>query len=111
MWDGQRLLEKEVAEFVGKEDALLCPMGFATNSMFLPTLADENTLIVSDAFNHTSLVLGCRLSGATINIFKHNGLFKISLCFSFMTLIICNISERSVNLIGIHQLVFINSIS
>ncbi|VDP92627.1 unnamed protein product [Echinostoma caproni] len=28
--------------------------------------------VVSDELNHTSLVLGCRLSGATIRRFKHN---------------------------------------
>jgi len=30
-------------------------------------------LIVSDELNHSSLVLGARLSGAKIKVFKHNG--------------------------------------
>ncbi|CAG0921823.1 unnamed protein product [Notodromas monacha] len=71
-WQLHRVLEKMVAKFVGKEDAILCPMGFATNSMHLPALADDRTLIISDEHNHSSLILGCKLSGATIKVFKHN---------------------------------------
>ncbi len=52
-------------------------MGFATNSTNLPTLVDEKCLIVSDELNHSSLVLGARLSGAKIKVFKHNGNVKL----------------------------------
>ena len=31
-------------------------------------------MIISDQLNHTSLVLGCRLSGAEIRVFKHNSM-------------------------------------
>ena len=48
-------------------------MGFATNSTNLPTLVDSKCLIVSDELNHSSLILGARLSGARIKIFRHNG--------------------------------------
>ena len=34
-------------------------------------------MILSDELNHASLVLGARLSGANIKIFKHNGKEKI----------------------------------
>jgi serine palmitoyltransferase len=47
-------------------------MGFGTNSMNLPALADENTLVLSDELNHASLVLGLKLSKAKVVIFKHN---------------------------------------
>ena len=33
----------------------------------------QGDLIVSDELNHTSLILGSRVSGATIRVFKHNG--------------------------------------
>ena len=48
-------------------------MGFATNSTNIPTLVGKGDLIVSDELNHSSLVLGARLSGAKIKVFKHNG--------------------------------------
>ncbi|NXE47260.1 SPTC3 palmitoyltransferase, partial [Casuarius casuarius] len=65
-------LEKLVATFLGVEDAMVFGMGFATNSMNIPALVGKGCLILSDELNHTSLVLGARLSGATIRIFKHN---------------------------------------
>ena len=48
-------------------------MGFATNSTTLPALLEKGCLLVSDEFNHSSLVFGARLSRATIRTFKHNG--------------------------------------
>jgi serine palmitoyltransferase len=59
-------LEDLVAEYLGVEDAMVFGMGFATNSLNLPALACKNSLIVSDQYNHSSLILGSRLSGATI---------------------------------------------
>ncbi|RCN43661.1 aminotransferase, class I/II [Ancylostoma caninum] len=47
-------------------------MGFATNSMNAPCLVDKHSLIISDQYNHASLILGCRLSGASTKVFKHN---------------------------------------
>eukprot|EP01137_Pigoraptor_chileana_P034453 Opistho-2@27028 len=69
-----RELEKLVADFVGKEDAIVFGMGFATNSTTIPSLVGKGCLIVSDELNHTSLVLGSRLSGARIKVFKHNNM-------------------------------------
>jgi len=63
---------KEVAEFVGKEDAMIFAMGYATNSTTLPALVGKGGLIISDANNHASLVVGCRTSSASIRVFKHN---------------------------------------
>uniref|UniRef100_A0A0R3S6N2 Aminotran_1_2 domain-containing protein n=1 Tax=Elaeophora elaphi TaxID=1147741 RepID=A0A0R3S6N2_9BILA len=68
----QHDLEKLVAEFVGVDDAICFSMGFATNSLNTPCLADKNSIIISDQFNHASLILGSRMSGATVRIFKHN---------------------------------------
>lgn len=69
-----RQLESLVAEFVGCESAMVASMGFATNSLVIPSIAGPGTLILSDALNHSSLVQGCRLSGATIRVFRHNDL-------------------------------------
>ncbi|KAK6048253.1 hypothetical protein COOONC_14243 [Cooperia oncophora] len=69
----QYKLEKLVAEFLHVEDAIVFSMGFATNSMNAPCLVDKHSLIISDQHNHASLILGCRLSGASTKVFKHNG--------------------------------------
>ncbi|XP_076312775.1 serine palmitoyltransferase 2-like isoform X2 [Tachypleus tridentatus] len=65
-------LQALVAEFLGVEDSIVFGMGFATNSTNIPTLVKKDCLIVSDELNHASLVLGCRLSGAVIQVVKHN---------------------------------------
>jgi serine palmitoyltransferase len=53
-------LERNVAKFVGKEEALVFGMGYATNSTNIPLLMDHGSLIVSDSLNHASLVAGCK---------------------------------------------------
>ncbi|XP_023232748.1 serine palmitoyltransferase 2-like isoform X2 [Centruroides sculpturatus] len=65
-------LEKLVARFLGVEDSIVVGMGFATNSTCIPALVTKGCLILSDELNHASLILGCRLSGASIQVFKHN---------------------------------------
>ncbi|KAL7872245.1 hypothetical protein SRHO_G00072280 [Serrasalmus rhombeus] len=72
--DKHEELEKLVARFLGVESSMVFGMGFATNSMNIPTLAGKGCLILSDELNHASLVLGARLSGSTIRVFKHNNM-------------------------------------
>ncbi|KAM9681720.1 serine palmitoyltransferase 3 isoform 2-T2 [Dama dama] len=72
--DKHKELEDLVAKFLNVEDAMVFGMGFATNSMNIPALVGKGCLILSDELNHASLVLGARLSGATIRIFKHNNM-------------------------------------
>ncbi|XP_036273967.1 serine palmitoyltransferase 3 isoform X2 [Pipistrellus kuhlii] len=72
--DKHKELEDLVAQFLKVEAAMVFGMGFATNSMNIPALVGKGCLILSDELNHASLVLGARLSGATIRIFKHNNM-------------------------------------
>ncbi|KAI7804454.1 serine palmitoyltransferase 2 [Triplophysa rosa] len=72
--DRHEELEKQVASFLCVESAMVFGMGFATNSMNIPALAGKGCLILSDELNHASLVLGARLSGSTIRVFKHNNM-------------------------------------
>lgn len=65
-------LEDLLAKFLGVEAAVTFGMGFATNALNIPTLVGKGCLILSDELNHASLVLGSRLSGATIKVFRHN---------------------------------------
>lgn len=68
-----RSVERIVASFVGKEDAVVLNMGFNTNATIIPTLMTSGgDLIVSDELNHTSIVNGARASGAAIRTFRHN---------------------------------------
>ncbi|RKE23144.1 8-amino-7-oxononanoate synthase [Streptomyces sp. TLI_171] len=55
-------LERELAEFCGFEAALVFSSGYAANLAVLTALAGPDTLIVSDAHNHASLIDGCRLA-------------------------------------------------
>ena len=65
-------VENLVAEFLNKEDALLFGMGYGTNFTGIPALVGKGGLIISDSFNHASIVAGARFSGAKIRVFKHN---------------------------------------
>ncbi len=65
-------LEEFVADFVGKEAAVVFNMGYGTNSTTIPAIAGKGALIISDKLNHTSLVNGCRASGAKAKTFEHN---------------------------------------
>ena len=67
----QTELEQLLANYLGVEDSITFGMGFATNALNIPTLVNKGCLILSDELNHASLVLGSRLSGATIKVFKH----------------------------------------
>lgn len=65
-------VEALTAQFFGVEDAIVFGMGFATNSLNLPSLLSPGCLVVSDEKNHASIILGLRLSGATTKVYKHN---------------------------------------
>ncbi|KFQ10729.1 Serine palmitoyltransferase 2, partial [Leptosomus discolor] len=84
--DKHEELEKLVARFLGVESAMAYGMGSELEgviclavkhnlfNIFLFPLLIQGCLILSDELNHASLVLGARLSGATIRIFKHNNM-------------------------------------
>ena len=64
--------ESLIADFVGKESAMVFSMGFGTNASVFPALVGKGALIISDELNHASIRFGSRLSGAMIESFKHN---------------------------------------
>ncbi|CAG4967019.1 unnamed protein product [Colias eurytheme] len=70
--DLHRELEETTAQFLGVESAIVFGMGFATNSMGVPGLISPGSLVLSDENNHASLILGLRLSRATVRVFRHN---------------------------------------
>ncbi|MFB6887768.1 8-amino-7-oxononanoate synthase [Kitasatospora sp. NPDC056327] len=64
-------LEEELAAFCGAEAALVFSSGYTANLAALTALTDPDTLIVSDAHNHASLIDGCRLARAEVHRAPH----------------------------------------
>ncbi|MFJ4338761.1 8-amino-7-oxononanoate synthase [Streptomyces sp. NPDC088915] len=64
-------LERELAAFCGFEAALVFSSGYAANLAVLTALGGRDSLIVSDAANHASLVDGCRLARAETAVVPH----------------------------------------
>lgn len=65
-------LEKEIAAFKHKEDAVIFNTGYMTNLGVLYALAGPGDVIFSDALNHASIVDGCRISKAAVKVYPHS---------------------------------------
>ena len=65
-------LERELADFVGMDDALCFATGFTVNSGVIPQLVGKDDCIICDDRDHASIVDGRRLSFATQMRYKHN---------------------------------------
>src|SRR3954470_6243363 len=67
-------LERELADLHGKEAALVFTSGYVSNETGISTIARliPNCLILSDAFNHNSMIEGVRRSGCEKKIWRHN---------------------------------------
>lgn len=64
-------LEDALAEWTGRQRALLFSTGYMANLGVLQALADSNTAIFQDRLNHASLLDGATLSGARSRRFHH----------------------------------------
>ncbi len=65
-------LEKELAEFEGKDDCLCLSTGFSVNSGIIPAVVGRGDYIICDDRDHASIVDGRRLSFARQLHYKHN---------------------------------------
>lgn len=70
-------LEKELAEFEGKDEALCFSTGFSVNSGVIPCLTNRQDYIICDERDHASIVDGRRLSMSTCLKFKHNDMHDL----------------------------------
>ncbi|MCS6849573.1 MAG: 8-amino-7-oxononanoate synthase [Gemmataceae bacterium] len=66
-----RRLEADLAQWQATESALVFSSGYAANLAILSALADRPDAIFSDELNHASLIDGCRLSRASIHVYRH----------------------------------------
>jgi 8-amino-7-oxononanoate synthase len=65
------MLEHELADWLGTEASLLTLSAFAANAGLIPALGEAESLVVSDALNHASIVDGCRLARARVVVTPH----------------------------------------
>ncbi|WP_423226093.1 aminotransferase class I/II-fold pyridoxal phosphate-dependent enzyme [Candidatus Amarolinea aalborgensis] len=65
-------LEQTIARFKGTDDAITYSSGYATNLATISTLVGRNDWVLSDKWNHASIVDGCLLSRAEFVRFRHN---------------------------------------
>ncbi len=72
-----RQLEEELAQQLQVEAALLFNSACMANMGVIPCLAQENDYIYSDAYNHASIIDGCRLSKAATKVYQHNDLQEL----------------------------------
>jgi glycine C-acetyltransferase len=65
-------LERALARFVGTEAALTFVSCWTANEGLLPTLLDENDVVISDALNHASIIDSVRLCRAARRVYPHS---------------------------------------
>jgi glycine C-acetyltransferase/8-amino-7-oxononanoate synthase len=66
-----RRLEERLAEFKGREAALLFGSGYLANTGVVAALARPGDVVFSDELNHASIIDGCRLSRAEVFVYDH----------------------------------------
>ena len=66
-----RRLEERLAAFTGQRAALLFGSGVLANLGVIPALARRGEVVLHDELSHSSIVDGCRLSGADVVAYRH----------------------------------------
>ena len=67
-------LERELADFVGKDEAVMFSTGFQSNLGIISGICGKNDVIFCDRENHASIYDGCRLSGAEVKVYRHSNM-------------------------------------
>ena len=70
-------LEDALAKFKGVEATLVFNCGVSANTGVIPVLVGKGDTIYSDELNHGSIIDGCRLSRATVKVYRHMDLAQL----------------------------------
>ena len=70
-------LEREIADWMGTEDALVFTTGYQANLGTIGTILGPGDTVICDSGDHASILDGCRLSGAKLRPFRHNQMDKL----------------------------------
>ena len=70
-------LERELAEWMETEDAIVFTTGYQSNLGCLGTILEPGDTVICDSGDHASILDGCRLSGAKLRPFRHNRMDKL----------------------------------
>ena len=70
-------LEREIAEWMGTEDAIVFTTGYQANVGCIGTILGPGDTVICDSGDHASILDGCRLSGAKLRPFRHNRMDKL----------------------------------
>jgi len=65
-------LERKLADFVGKEEAIVYSTGFQVNLGVVPTFTGRGDYIILDELDHASIIEGSRLSFSKVLKYRHN---------------------------------------
>ncbi len=65
-------MEQTIAEFVGREDSIVFATGYVTNLATISALVGRGDWVISDKWNHASIVDGCLLARGQFVRYRHN---------------------------------------
>jgi 8-amino-7-oxononanoate synthase len=70
-------LERELAEWMGTEEAIVFTTGHQANVGCIGTILEPGDTVICDSADHASILDGCKLSGAKLRPFRHNQMPKL----------------------------------
>jgi 8-amino-7-oxononanoate synthase len=70
-------LERDLAEWMGNEDAIVFTTGHQANVGCIGTILEPGDTVICDSADHASILDGCKLSGARLRPFRHNQMPKL----------------------------------
>jgi 8-amino-7-oxononanoate synthase len=74
-----RELEEDLSEFVGRQDTMIFPTGFAANAGAISALVRRDDAVLRDQFSHASIQEACRSSQSRFSrVFAHNDMSHVA---------------------------------